>query len=109
MDTDHFSSILTKWGEWLTTGRIFMARLEDDDVRGITKSALIFLSLDDGHPMYMSERLHSLLPNSELVDYANWFNPDELTGLEEGLDFHKKAVIAPIIDDFIQRVEKGEA
>ena len=85
-----------------------MARLEDEEVRSITKPALILPSLDDGHPLYMSERLHSLLPDSELVDYADWFTSDELTTYEEGSDFHKKAALSPIIDDFIQRVEARE-
>ena len=105
MDADRFASVMTKWGEWFSTDRIFVARLSDEKVKAVAKPALILPGCDDMHPLYMSERLNSLLPDSELVDYADWFTPDELTFFEEGSDFHKKAAISPIVYDFIQHVE----
>ena len=79
------------------------------DVQRITLPAIVVPGLENNHPQHTAEALHSILPHSELVVFADHFSSDETEQLREWCEAGEGpryvAALAPILDGFIQRVE----
>jgi hypothetical protein len=119
LDVDEFVSCQRRWANWYLSGRAHFGGLSDEDLSSIKIPVLIIPGLGETmdlpwrgetvtvrpHPQHTNEDLHRRLPNSELVVLSDHFSPSELSELHENPECD--ALISPIVNDFIQRVESG--
>ena len=115
MDPAEFAAIIRKWAAWFTTDRIFVCNLPDHQVREITIPSPIVPGLDEIHPHYMTDRLHELLPNSEVVEYASSLDEEAMEGLRtelttsgHGREMFRLSAVAPAVEAFIKKVEASQ-
>lgn len=109
MDVKEFAVVMRQWGTFLTSGRWHFGGLTDEMLHNITTPTLIISGMDDVHPQDAAERLHGMLPNSELVLSADVLSPREMERLGEWIEggegWRFDTAFMPILDKFMQMVE----
>lgn len=107
MEPKKFASIMRKYSRWFLSGRFHLAQLSDEDLGRITAPALVLHGLDEAHPRHTAEELHSLLPNSEWVEYSDLYSQEEIDQVRESDVYvtQKGALGLPFIEEFLQRIE----
>ena len=101
---------MRRWNSFPTYGTHYFG-LTDEMLQRITAPAIIIPGVegDENHPQHVAEKLHRLLPNSELVSRAEFFSPAEMEQLPElaeaWVDGRFQAVHTPIYDTFMRRIE----
>ncbi|HEU0294569.1 MAG TPA: hypothetical protein VFR47_17650 [Anaerolineales bacterium] len=93
----------------MTLGRAHVAGLSDEQLRDITTHTMIVSGFRKDHPRQAAEKLHHLLPHSELVLPSEYFSPDEMERILDeanpGGDQEYWAGMAALLNKFIRRVE----
>jgi pimeloyl-ACP methyl ester carboxylesterase len=109
MDPKRFAAIMRQWSKFAESGRPYFAHLSDDELQRITVPAIIIPGIEEYHPRHVAERLHGLLPNSELVLPDDILSSAEIERLRkligEGQGNQFDAALAPILDNFMQKAE----
>lgn len=113
MEPEQFSEVMKKWGRWLASPRLHLSNLSDEEIRNISKPAIVAHGFDPGHPEHVGRELHNLLPNAEWVEYSNRLTSEEIQRI---VDMHADADVGwsselafrfPFYEDFLHRVESG--
>ncbi len=112
MDAQEFAAVMRRWDSFPTC-RTHYFGLTDEMLRHIAAPAIIIPGIkgDENHPRHAAEKLHRLLPNSELVSRAEFLSPTEIDQLgelaENWTDGRFQAVHAPIYEGFMRRIESA--
>jgi len=109
MDPKEFAAIMRRWGTGFTRGRTHLAGLTDEELGRITAPVFIAPGLDEHHPQHTAEKLHRLLPNSELVVYSEHFSSAEIDELRQQDIKAEAPCMIPIYDEFMARAETEQS
>lgn len=111
-NVQEFAALMRRWYAFLASSRVHLGNLTDEELRGITAPALIIPGLDELHPQHVCEKLHALLPHSELVLPDEHFSPARMAQFrewkkEQGSHIRYNPALAPYLDSFMKRIEAG--
>ena len=108
MDSNKFAGVLRKWGTWGQPERFHLAQLSDEEIGRIAIPSLILHGFNLLHPRHTAEDVHGLLPNSEWVEFTDWYSQNVIdTVRESDAEITQKVALSmPIVDDFLFRMEK---
>lgn len=105
-DPQQFAATMRKWAEWGGSAGLYRVHLSGEELARITVPALVFPGLDPIHPVETAKSLAALLPNAQLVDYAEYFTAAEVQAVvESGLDSQNGFMRASFIEPFLQQHE----
>lgn len=106
LDPAVFIEVMARWRQFFTDGAdLPVIGATEEQLRGIDVPTCIVPGNDQTHPYHVGERLHGILPDSEihaLYDDAGWESRENAPLDERGLDTQRRLI--PICTDFLSRV-----
>ena len=106
LDPTRFVEVMARWRQFFTDGAdLPVIGAAEEQLRGIDVPTCIVPGNDQTHPYHVGERLHGIVPDSEihaLYDEAGWEWRANAPADERGPD--QQRLLIPICADFLSRV-----
>lgn len=103
MDPHRFAAIMRKWADWMLSGRFHLSGLSDEVLRSIAAPTIIAHGFDDLHPRHTAEELHGLLPNSDWVEYSDYYSQERIDEVRvaDNEGNQRAAMCMPVVERFL--------